>query len=107
MTSQLGAGFSARSGRLRKFNKFFTPISDVDGVVLCDIQQVMVESSQKVSPAAEEKNNSGLRELIAGPRFVNDAYLNKQTTAESSTSPPIKDGVMWSKHFRSSLGLSD
>jgi len=99
MISQLKPGFSARSGRLRKFNEFFTPISDLNGIVLCDIQQVMVESSQKVFPATEEKNNSGLRELIEDPRFVNNACLNKQTTAESSTNPPIKDGVMQSKHF--------
>jgi hypothetical protein len=66
MTSQLVPGLRSRSSRLREFYEFVTSTSNVNDVVLCDIQQVMVESSQEVFPAAEEENNSGPGGSTAG-----------------------------------------
>ena len=59
MTSQLVPGFGTCSDRLREFHKLFFLIPDVSDVVLCGVQQVIVEGSQKVFPAAEEEDNSG------------------------------------------------
>ena len=46
VTVRFMPGFGAPNRRLGELYKFVTPISDVNGVVLGDIQQVMVESLQ-------------------------------------------------------------
>lgn len=73
MTSHLAPGLRARSSRLREFYEFVAPIHDVNRVVLCDIQQVMVESSQEVFPATEEENNSGPGGSTTGTQSVTNS----------------------------------
>lgn len=61
----------------------------------------MVESSQEVFPAAEEEGNSEREgQYLAHNTSVEPSNLNKHKMTESSTTPPIKDGVVQSMLFR-------
>lgn len=46
VASRLTPGFGAPGRRLGELHEFVTSISGANGVVFCDIQQVVVESSQ-------------------------------------------------------------
>jgi len=46
VASRLTPGFSVPGRRLGELYEFITSASDVNGVVLGDIQQVVIESSQ-------------------------------------------------------------